>query len=90
MIFLDHMMPEMDGLETLSKIKAMKESPNSQTPIIAMTANAVLGSQQKYTEYGFDDYIAKPIDYRILEDMIRRYCADKQAMPPAKSDKRTT
>lgn len=73
MIFLDHMMPEMDGIETLTAVRNLKNNPNAKIPIIAMTANAILGSRKKYLSYGFDDYISKPVDYRLLEDMIRKF-----------------
>lgn len=73
MIFLDHMMPDMDGVETLTKIRNLEDNPNSKIPIIAMTANAILESRQKYLEYGFTDYLSKPIDYRKLENVIRLF-----------------
>lgn len=72
-IFLDHMMPEMDGIETLTKLRNLKNNPNAHIPIIAMTANAILGSRKKYLEYGFTDYLSKPVDYRVLENVIRKY-----------------
>lgn len=73
MIFLDHMMPEMDGVETLRRVRQLQDNPNAGIPIIAMTANAVLGSRKKYLEYGFDDYLSKPIDYQLLENIIRKH-----------------
>ncbi|MBO4375524.1 MAG: response regulator [Lachnospiraceae bacterium] len=73
MIFLDHMMPEKDGIETLQEIKADAGNPNSNTPMICLTANAVSGVREKYIEAGFDDYISKPIDPDRLEKMMQKY-----------------
>ena len=73
MIFLDHMMPEMDGIETLHEIRKLKENPNVAVPIIALTANAVLGAKEKYLASGFTDYLSKPVDAVILERMICKY-----------------
>lgn len=75
-IFLDHMMPEMDGIELLGKIKERKNNPNSKVPIISMTANAVVGSKEMYLDAGFTDYISKPIDYKGLENMILKYLSE--------------
>ncbi|MDO4188855.1 MAG: response regulator [Lachnospiraceae bacterium] len=69
-IFLDHMMPEMDGLETREKMRENTRCPNIDTPVIALTANAISGSREFYLEAGFDDYISKPVDPKKLERMI--------------------
>ncbi len=74
-ILLDHVMPEMDGVATLRQIKTM-ESYNGATPIIALTANAIAGSRQKYISLGFDDYISKPINSKELEKMLEHYIDD--------------
>ena len=73
MIFLDHMMPEMDGMETLDRIRHLENNQNSDTPVIAMTANALSGSRQMYLGAGFNDYISKPVNYQVLENIIRKY-----------------
>ena len=72
-IFLDHRMPGMDGLETLAKLKKRTDSPNINTPVIALTANAVAGASELYFKAGFDDYITKPIDSRRLEQCLIKY-----------------
>lgn len=72
-IFLDHMMPEMDGIETLQEIKKLEDNPNSKVPVIALTANAVLGAKDSYLQSGFTDYLSKPVDALALEDMIIQY-----------------
>ena len=60
-IFMDHMMPEMDGIETLARMKKMLDSPNKNTPVIMLTANALTGMREEYLRQGFQDYISKPI-----------------------------
>ena len=72
-IFLDRMMPEMDGIETLGKMKEIVDFVNADTPVIALTADAVEGAQKTYIELGFDDYLAKPIEPNKLEDTIKKY-----------------
>ncbi len=69
-IFLDHRMPEMDGIECLRRIKEDTEGLNFSTPIIALTANAVSGSREMYLDAGFDNYITKPIDSDTLETLM--------------------
>lgn len=69
-IFLDHMMPEMDGLETIKRIKASREHLNRQTPIVMLTANAGESSAEDYRLYGFDGYLSKPIFNNELKRII--------------------
>ena len=73
MLFLDHMMPVKDGIETLHDIKEDGHNPNSAAPAICLTANAISGAREKYLEAGFDDYLSKPIDSEELESMLVRY-----------------
>ena len=68
LIFLDHMMPEMNGIEVLQHIKAHRLAEG--VPIIALTANAIVGASEIYLSYGFDDYLSKPIVYEDLEKLI--------------------
>ncbi len=72
-VFLDHMMPEMDGIEVLNRLKANPQSPNKNTPIIMLTANAMMGADQKYLESGFTDYLSKPIRPLDLENMVLKH-----------------
>lgn len=69
-ILLDHMMPEMDGMETLHQAKAAQESLCKDTPFIALTANAIPGVREMYLSEGFDDYLSKPINIRELEKLL--------------------
>ena len=72
-IFLDYRMPVMDGIETLDEIKKDTESPNKDTPIIVLTANAISGARENFLREGFDDYLSKPIESDRLEDTLIRY-----------------
>lgn len=71
LIFLDHMMPEMDGVETLHHMKELSDYPCRNTPVIVLTANAVSGAKEKYLEEGFDGFLSKPIVLEKLENMIK-------------------
>ena len=73
LILLDHRMPGMDGIETLAKLKAEKKFKDKSVPVIALTANAIAGARQMYLEAGFDDYLTKPVDPRLLEKTLVRY-----------------
>ena len=72
-IFLDHRMPVMDGIETLKRLKSDPENKNLNTTIISLTANAVSGAREQYMEAGFDDYLTKPIISEKLESMMLEY-----------------
>ena len=72
-IFLDHMMPDKDGIETLKEMKMCEDTPNRKTPVICLTANAISGMREMYINAGFDDYLSKPIDTGRLENMLLRY-----------------
>lgn len=72
-ILMDHMMPGMDGVEALHKLRAEADNRNKDTVVIALTANAVAGSREMYLEYGFDNYFAKPIQADRLDEMLVNY-----------------
>ena len=72
-IFLDHMMPDKDGIETLHELRAQEDNPNLTTPIICLTANAISGAKEKYLAEGFDNYLTKPIKPDKLEEMLLEY-----------------
>jgi PAS domain S-box-containing protein len=73
-IFMDHMMPRMDGLEAT---KIIRESGYNH-PVVAMTANAVAGSSEMFLTNGFDGFISKPVDIRELNSLLNRMIRDKQ------------
>lgn len=72
-IFLDHRMPGMDGVETRARMDELEGNLNIDTPVIALTANAVSGAREEYISYGFTDYLTKPIDSDALEKMMIKY-----------------
>ena len=78
-IFLDHMMPEKDGIEVLNELMA-HENPNTDTAKVCLTANAVSGAKQKYIDAGFDDYLSKPIDPQKLEEMLIQYIPENKVV----------
>ena len=80
LIFLDHMMPEKDGIETLHELRASSEDPNSRTSVICLTANAISGAREQYLAEGFDDYLTKPIDSDHLEEQLIRYLPEDKVM----------
>jgi HPt (histidine-containing phosphotransfer) domain-containing protein len=73
---MDHMMPRMDGIETTKKIRDM----GYKQPIVALTANAIIGQSDVFLENGFDGFISKPIDIRQLNAVLKKFIRDKQ--PP--------
>jgi len=91
MILMDHMMPDMDGIETTAVIRAWEEEQQKkdiaglrkQVPIIALTANAVVGMKEMFIQCGFDDFIAKPIDVSKLDEILNRW------IPKGKREKKT-
>ncbi|MCR5674223.1 MAG: response regulator [Lachnospiraceae bacterium] len=86
MIFLDHMMPEKDGIETLQEMRAAKNHPNLETPTICLTANAISGAREQYISAGFDDYLTKPIDGDQLEEMLLRYLPQEKIVESSSED----
>jgi len=72
-VFLDHMMPELDGVETLQRLKEMRDYPCENTPVVALTANAIVGAKKQYISEGFDDFLSKPILYKDAEELILKF-----------------
>jgi len=107
LIFMDHMMPEMDGIETTAAIRAWEketvqknDSPSftagetrsynrnlrTQIPIVALTANAVVGMKEMFMENGFNDFLSKPIDVSKLDEILERWIPkDKKAINDEKN-----
>lgn len=72
LILLDHMMPKMNGKETLARMKAENLLPND-TKVVVLTANAVNGARENYLSFGFDDYLSKPIEVKQLEEILIKW-----------------
>lgn len=76
-IFMDHMMPEMDGIEATKKIREIEGEYYKNVPVIALTANAVNGAREMFLEAGFQGFVSKPIDMDELCNCIKKYAQDK-------------
>ena len=86
LVFMDHMMPEMDGIEATAAIRAW----NKQIPIIALTANAVFGMREMFIENGFNDFLAKPIDVSKLDEMLGKWIPKEKRKRKVKNEKTET
>ncbi len=80
-IFIDHRMPGMDGIETLAAMKELKGNLCERAACIALTANAGASAREEYLAAGFDDYLSKPVDGLVLENMLREYLPDEKILP---------
>jgi len=86
-IFMDHMMPEMDGIEATAIIRAWEKEHREesggnnlrrQVPIVALTANAVVGMREMFIEKGFNDFLSKPVDVSKLDEILDRWISEKE------------
>lgn len=79
-ILLDQMMPEMSGEATLKELK--EKDLITDTPVIALTADAIIGAREKYVSMGFDDYLSKPVKYEDLEILLKKYIPKSLQLTP--------
>ena len=86
MIFLDQMMPGLNGIETFRKAKAMDDNLCADVPIIAFTANAILGVKEQLLSEGFTDYLSKPVKSKEFESMLSKYLPMEKIQIPDESD----
>ena len=70
-VFMDHMMPEMDGAEAMHKIRELQGK--EKTIVIAISANAITGARQQYMDMGFDDFVGKPVSPYELDEILRKH-----------------
>ena len=77
-ILMDQRMPEMDGTEALHHIREQAQSLNGDTPVICLTADAVIGARKRYIAEGFTDYLTKPIDSHMLEQLLMKYLPEEK------------
>ncbi len=82
LVFMDHMMPEMDGVEATNIIRQMDGDYYKNLPIIALTANAVNGVREMFIESGLNDFIAKPIELTALDRILKKWLPADKIMPP--------
>ncbi|MBO4903465.1 MAG: response regulator [Lachnospiraceae bacterium] len=83
-ILLDQMMPGMSGEETLAEMVRLEILNN--TPVIALTADAIIGAREEYITKGFTDYISKPVKYEILEAVLKEYIPKEKQLSPSGAD----
>ena len=87
LIFMDHLMPGMDGIEAAAAIRALEKEYEkimpleSRVPMIALTANALRGMKEYYLEQGFEDYLSKPISPELLDEVITRWIPQHLLVP---------
>jgi CheY-like chemotaxis protein len=91
-VFLDQMMPDMDGIETARAIRGLGTEYAGTIPLIAMTANADLGDRGSFLSKGFQDFIAKPIDISQLEAVVHRWIfkSDRAIIAPESKPRETS
>jgi len=94
LVFMDHMMPDMDGIETTVIIRGLKGEYFRTIPIIALTANAVVGMREIFIKNGFNDFLAKPVDVSKLDDILDRWVSKEKKVinneQLTKSDEKST
>ncbi|MDR3139020.1 MAG: response regulator [Treponema sp.] len=87
-IFMDHMMPVMDGIEAAGEIRRIEGEYFKQVPIIALTANAIFGMREMFLQSGFNDYLAKPIEISKLNELMERWIPKEKRQRLEKREKR--
>jgi signal transduction histidine kinase/CheY-like chemotaxis protein len=86
-VFMDHMMPEMDGIEATRNIRTWEKEQQKddvthrQIPIIALTANAIMGMKEMFLSHGFNDYLSKPIEISKLDDILAAWIPREKQVP---------
>lgn len=83
-VLLDQMMPGMNGEETLNELK--RQDIIKEVPVIALTADAIIGAREGYLEKGFTDYISKPVKYEVLEAALKKYLPKEKQLSPIQKD----
>lgn len=86
-VFLDHMMPEMDGIETLKRIRSTPGTYYRKVPLVALTANSVAGMRQMFLKEGFNGFLSKPIEISAMERMLRRFIPEYKLVNRRDMDK---
>jgi CheY-like chemotaxis protein len=76
-VFMDHMMPDLDGIQTTTVIRTLDTEYAKNIPIIALTANAVAGNEQMFLENGFNAFLPKPFNAMILDSVVQKWVRDK-------------
>lgn len=85
-VFMDHMMPEMDGVEAMKQIRAISDGALAPLPVIALTANALSSAREMFLEEGFDGFVSKPIEIPELERVLKRVLSSSGGKPISDPD----
>ena len=88
LVFMDYMMPEIDGIEAMHHLKESDKAKNRHVPIIVLTADASSDKKEMFLSEGFDDYLLKPVDSRLMESILMRHLPAK-LITPVGSDEQT-
>ena len=84
LVFMDHMMAEMDGVEATAAIRSMEGEYYQKLPIIALSANAIYGAREMFLNNGFNDFLAKPLEMPALDRVLRNFLPKEYMQPPIK------
>ena len=87
LVFMDHMMPEMDGVEATKLLRSKEDEYYRQVPIIALTANAIAGAREMFLENGFNGYLAKPIELSALNRVLKQHLPQEYILKAGESQK---
>jgi two-component system cell cycle response regulator DivK len=79
LVLMDIQLPDFDGVEALRRLRA--DSATTRIPVIALTAFAMTADRSRFIDAGFDGYLAKPIDVRMLPDLVREHCRPRDSQP---------
>jgi CheY-like chemotaxis protein len=82
LVLMDHMMPEMDGIEAVQAIRALEDEERRNTPVIALTASVVSGIRDMFLEKGFNDYLAKPVEINKLNEIMEKWISQSKWEEP--------
>ncbi len=82
LIFMDQMMPSLDGIQTLKMAQVLENNLSKHSPVIALTANAISGTREMLLREGFSDYLSKPIDVKVMEQMLMNYLPVEKLREP--------
>ena len=86
-VFMDHMMPGVDGIEAMKAIRALNGGRYKDLPIVILTANAIAGTREMFLDAGFDDFLSKPIDVSKLHHILEKWIpSNKQQAKPHPAD----
>lgn len=86
LILMDQRMPNMDGTEAMRRIREQADGKNRETPVICLTADAIIGARERYIAEGFSDYLAKPVDGRDLERTLMKHLPVNKVIPLLQED----